>query len=258
MMASEYKKRGGGYTTDKTDKDESQKHLDKWTDEEWQTKEGSGTAKQGDGTEKRYLPKAAWEKMSEEDKKETDDKKLEASKSGKQYVSNTTVAKQARKAASKNVKEGDKTTPKLEREDSVIEHESQNELKVAPNWAGRSESEDAEGADAKTSQKDEGNSRKRGLTSNQKGTNKKQKGKSDKQGPKGTAGSKSRLPRKGQQVQWGSLAGYVDGEVVEVSHERKTVEGKTVKATKDHPRIVLKSASSGKIAVHKPEAVFFT
>lgn len=56
-MASEYKKRGGDYNTDRKDQDESQKNLSKWTDEEWQTKEGSGKAKQEDGTEKRYLPK---------------------------------------------------------------------------------------------------------------------------------------------------------------------------------------------------------
>lgn len=56
-MASEYKKRGGDYSTEKKDQDESQKNLSKWSEEEWQTKEGSGNAKQDDGTEKRYLPK---------------------------------------------------------------------------------------------------------------------------------------------------------------------------------------------------------
>ncbi|KIW86814.1 uncharacterized protein Z519_12600 [Cladophialophora bantiana CBS 173.52] len=35
MMAKEYKNRGGGYKTDKNDQDESQKHLSKWTDEQW-------------------------------------------------------------------------------------------------------------------------------------------------------------------------------------------------------------------------------
>lgn len=54
-----------------------------------QTKEGSGHAKKEDGTEKRYLPKKAWEKMSEQEKEETDQKKQEESKQGKQHVSNT-------------------------------------------------------------------------------------------------------------------------------------------------------------------------
>lgn len=74
MMASEYKKRGGDYTTDKKDKDESQQNLTNWGEEDWQTKDGEGKAKQEDGTEKRYLPKKAWENMSEKEKEETDQK----------------------------------------------------------------------------------------------------------------------------------------------------------------------------------------
>ena len=99
MMASEYKKRGGGYTTDKSDQDESQKHLNQWTNEEWQTKDGSGSAKNEDGSRQRYLPKKAWENMSEQEKEETDEKKQEESKEGKQFVDNTEVAKNARKKA---------------------------------------------------------------------------------------------------------------------------------------------------------------
>ncbi|KAJ5298057.1 hypothetical protein PENANT_c039G07191 [Penicillium antarcticum] len=101
MMASEYKKRGGGYNTSKEDgKDESQKHLDKWTKEEWQTKEGSGIARQEDDSRKRYLPKKAWEEMNEDEKEETEDKKVEESKGGKQFVGNTEIAKEARRRVS--------------------------------------------------------------------------------------------------------------------------------------------------------------
>lgn len=100
-MASEYKKRGGGYTTSKDEgQDESQKHLNQWTSEQWQTKEGSGTARQDDDTRKRYLPKQAWEQMSDEEKDETERKKVTASKQGTQFVSNTDEAKSARKQAS--------------------------------------------------------------------------------------------------------------------------------------------------------------
>jgi hypothetical protein len=102
MMASEYKKRGGGYNTSKDDQSETQKHLDQWTKEDWQTKEGSGTAKKNDGTRKRYLPKQAWEQMSDDEKEETDDKKVKESKKGKQFVGNTTEAKSARKTASRD------------------------------------------------------------------------------------------------------------------------------------------------------------
>ena len=99
MMASEYKKRGGGYTTDKSNQDESQKHLNQWTNEEWQTKDGSGNARNEDGSRQRYLPKKAWENMSEQEKEETDEKKQAESKEGKQFVANTGEAKNARKKA---------------------------------------------------------------------------------------------------------------------------------------------------------------
>lgn len=88
--------------------------------------------------------------------------------------------------------------------------------------------------------------------------NKKQKGKTGKQKEaKGAAGSITRVPKEGQQVQWHSLPGWIDGEVVEVLYEEKEVNGKTVKASKEDPRIVLESAASGKVCVHKPGAVYF-
>ncbi|GAB1204643.1 hypothetical protein APSETT445_003305 [Aspergillus pseudonomiae] len=108
FMASEYKKRGGDYTTSKEEgQDESQKSLEQWGKEEWQTKEGSGTAKQEDGTRKRYLPKKAWEKMSEKEKEETEKKKRKGSKKGKQFVSNTSKAKKERKQAAEESRDED-------------------------------------------------------------------------------------------------------------------------------------------------------
>jgi hypothetical protein len=95
LLTQEYEKRGGGY---KGEKGESQRNLEKWTEEEWQTREGDAGARQ-DGETRRYLPKEAWENMSEEEKEETERKKREGSKQGQQYVSNTDEAKQARKQA---------------------------------------------------------------------------------------------------------------------------------------------------------------
>jgi hypothetical protein len=95
LLTREYEKRGGGYTGDK---DESQKNLEKWTDEEWQTQDGNTKARSGDETA-RYLPKEAWEKMSDEEKRETEEKKREGSRQGRQHVANTEKAKQARKAS---------------------------------------------------------------------------------------------------------------------------------------------------------------
>jgi hypothetical protein len=93
LLTQEYEKRGGGY---RGDKDESQKDLEKWTDEEWQTQEGEARARDGEETA-RYLPKEAWENMSEGEKRETERKKRESSKEGEQYVANTEEAKKARK-----------------------------------------------------------------------------------------------------------------------------------------------------------------
>ena len=64
------------------------------------------------------------------------------------------------------------------------------------------------------------------------------------------------MPKKGQEVHWKALPGYVRGSVIEVVRTEKKIDGKAIKSLKDDPRIVLKSSSSGKIAVHKPEAVF--
>ncbi len=94
LLSQEYEKRGGGYKGE--GRDENQKNLEKWTEEEWQTKEGDADARQYNGETKRYLPKKAWENMSEEEKEETERKKREGSKQGQQYVSNTDEAKQAR------------------------------------------------------------------------------------------------------------------------------------------------------------------
>jgi hypothetical protein len=95
LLTQEYEKRGGGY---KGEKGESQKNLEKWTEEEWQTREGDADARQ-DGETRRYLPRKAWENMSEEEKEETESKKREGSKRDQQYVPNTEEAKQARKEA---------------------------------------------------------------------------------------------------------------------------------------------------------------
>jgi hypothetical protein len=103
LLTQEYEKRGGGY---KGDKDESQENLEKWTEEEWQTKEGDAEARQ-DGETRRYLPKKAWENMSEEEREETEGKKREGSKKGQQYVSNTDEAKQARKEVALPLKDYD-------------------------------------------------------------------------------------------------------------------------------------------------------
>lgn len=122
------------------------------------------------------------------------------------------------------------------------------------NRKARKASQDEQHSDESTGKK-----RARSKNSSNLGTpSKKQKGNDGKQMKRpSAAGSITRVPKKGQQVQWHSLPGWIDGEVVEVLYEHKEVDGKSVKASKEDPRIVLKSVVSGKICVHKPEAVHF-
>ena len=98
LLATEYKKEGGGYK--EGGPSEGQKHLKEWTEEKWQTADGK-PAIQGKTTS-RYLPKKAWDKLSPTEKKATDEKKKTASKTGKQFVANTEPAKKARKSATKS------------------------------------------------------------------------------------------------------------------------------------------------------------
>jgi hypothetical protein len=96
LLTKEYEKAGGGY---KGEKDDDQKHLEQWTEEEWQTQEGDARAREG-GETKRYLPKEAWEKLGPEEREATERAKREGSKKGEQFAGNTEVAKAAHKEAS--------------------------------------------------------------------------------------------------------------------------------------------------------------
>ncbi len=99
LLALEYKKAGGGYTSGKS---ATQKSLTKWTKEEWTTSDGKPAIRQNAKGEKittRYLPKKAWENMTAAEKKATNAKKVQASKQGQQFVANTKTAKARGKAA---------------------------------------------------------------------------------------------------------------------------------------------------------------
>ncbi len=106
LLVHEYEKRGGGY---KGEKDEAAKSLESWTNENWQTQDGSASARQDDGSTKRYLPEKAWDMLSDKEKKEAERKKKRGDKEGKQYVENTVEAKVARKKA----QAGNKTKAEL-------------------------------------------------------------------------------------------------------------------------------------------------
>ena len=96
LLKQEYEKEGGGYKSNQ--KTESQKDLEKWTDEKWQTSDGKEADRPGGTT--RYLPEEAWDKLSPAEKKATNAKKQAGSKKGEQRVANTKAAGKARKEAS--------------------------------------------------------------------------------------------------------------------------------------------------------------
>ena len=52
----------------------------------------------GKKSTERYLPEAAWGRLSPEERRETDEKKKRESRSGKQFVENTETARKARRA----------------------------------------------------------------------------------------------------------------------------------------------------------------
>jgi hypothetical protein len=89
-----YKKSGGGYSGPKT---AAQKSLTKWGKEKWRTSDGKPAARKGGTT--RYLPNAAWKKLSAAEKAATNRKKLAGDRSGRQFVPNTKAAKAASKSA---------------------------------------------------------------------------------------------------------------------------------------------------------------
>ena len=101
LLQHEYEKAGGGYLGEK---DATQEHLSSWTAEEWQTSDGSPRARtdapeEKGGASKRYLPKEAWEQLSESEIEATNAAKAEGSAHGEQFVPNPEPAAEASRAA---------------------------------------------------------------------------------------------------------------------------------------------------------------
>lgn len=124
LLTQEYEKRGGGY---KGAQDEDQKNLQQWTEEEWQTQDGEAQAR-GDEETARYLPKKAWENMSEEEKRASEQRKREGSRRGQQYVENTEEAKQARRQARQDFPLNDYASLSVEEVTSKVRGLSKGEV----------------------------------------------------------------------------------------------------------------------------------
>ena len=94
LLTHEYEKQGGDYKH-KGKRKGSQKSLERWSKQDWKTAGGDADARDDKGT-KRYLPDAAWQLLTKDERKATERKKR---KGDEQFVANTKAAKEARKAA---------------------------------------------------------------------------------------------------------------------------------------------------------------
>jgi hypothetical protein len=99
LLAIEYRKAGGGYRGKKTSK---QRSLSRWTREKWTTMDGKPAKRKGGMW--RYLPAKAWSRLTPEQRKATNKKKIEGDRAGKQFVSNT----QRARTVGANVRKGKK------------------------------------------------------------------------------------------------------------------------------------------------------
>ena len=88
-----YKKAGGGYSGAK----KSSNSLRKWTKQKWRTRDGKPAKRKG-GTA-RYLPDAAWRRLSKSQARATDAKKRAGSRRGQRSTPNTRAAKRAGRRA---------------------------------------------------------------------------------------------------------------------------------------------------------------
>src|SRR3712207_4453407 len=77
LLKQRYEQEGGGYKNSGT-RTASQRHLEQWTAEDWQTADGGTQARDGDET-RRYLPKEAWDALSPKQRRETEERKRKGS-----------------------------------------------------------------------------------------------------------------------------------------------------------------------------------
>ena len=59
----------------------------------------------------------------------------------------------------------------------------------------------------------------------------------------------------GDKVAWGTSQGETHGEVVKKQTSKTHIKTHEVAASKDNPEYIVKSAKSGKLAAHKPDAL---
>jgi hypothetical protein len=88
LLAQEYRKRGGGY---RGGLGKTQRSLKRWTREKWTTSDGKPANRPGGM--RRYLPAAAWSRLTPAQRAATNRKKIIGSAGGRQFVANTAKAR---------------------------------------------------------------------------------------------------------------------------------------------------------------------
>lgn len=88
LLAQEYRKRGGGY---RGGLKKTQRSLKRWTREKWTTSDGKPAERPGGM--RRYLPAAAWRRLTPAQRAATNRKKIIGSQRGNQFVANTARAR---------------------------------------------------------------------------------------------------------------------------------------------------------------------
>ncbi|WP_420459902.1 Rho termination factor N-terminal domain-containing protein [Neolewinella sp.] len=83
LLVKEYERRGGGYKKD--EKDEAARSLEQWTENDWQTSEGTAEADGAEGMA-RYLPRDAWALLTEKGRKQANKTKEKTNEKGEQYA----------------------------------------------------------------------------------------------------------------------------------------------------------------------------
>jgi hypothetical protein len=94
LLARRYKEEGGDFLQ-RDKRTQSQKNLIEWTHEEWTTADGQVAVRRGKTT--RYLPRAAWDKLSEAERKEANQTKEDGSGNGEQHIEWTSAIERVMK-----------------------------------------------------------------------------------------------------------------------------------------------------------------
>lgn len=91
LLVREYEEHGGGYLGEK---DEAARSLEHWAEQDWQTVDREGRARHGESVS-RYLPRAVWEALGPQERREAEQSKVQGSQEGEQHVDWPPAVRQA-------------------------------------------------------------------------------------------------------------------------------------------------------------------